>query len=314
MNANTPDRSAQTPVAETGPFVGLSKVNATRSLLMMAFAAILGLAIAGFGLFTAKGTTSSAVPPEDVALVNDRPVLVSDFIAQVEAETSAPFAQATEAQRRKVLNDMIREELYVQRGLELDFPASDPDTRAALVAAVEQQVVATVTAQQATEAALRAYYEANKAKYSSEGTMTLTELVLPGPASPAALAKAGEAVAALRAGTPIEAASSRFGLQPSGRMTDGEEFYFAAKIHLGPALFAAAAALPSGAVSAPLPAADGVHILVMGKNNQPIPLSFEAAREKVSFDMKKEQEAKLQDADEQFLRSKGDIKLAKDYR
>lgn len=290
------------------------KISTTRSLAMMSAGALLGLVIAGFGLFTARGTTTNNVPPEDVALVNNKPVLVSDFVAQAEAENGTPFGEIPMATRRKVLDNMIREELYVQRGLELDFPGSDPDTRTALVAAVEQQVAADVTAQQPTPADLMAYYEANKPKYSSDGTMTVNEFVLPGPVTPQTLAKAAQVAQALTSGASIETVASQFGAKISGRVADGEEFYFAAKIHLGDALFNVAKALPTGAVSAPQAAPDGIHILQMVKNSQPVALSFADAREKVFFDYKKAEEKKLQDADEKYLRAKADVQLAKEYR
>jgi len=70
-----------------------------------------------------------------------------------------------------VLDEMIREELFVQRGLELDFPGTDPDTRSALVAAVEQQVVADVTTHQPADAELQKYFEENRSNYATEGTM-----------------------------------------------------------------------------------------------------------------------------------------------
>lgn len=292
----------------------MARVDPRRSLILMASGAVLGLAIAGFGLFTAKGTTVTGVPPEDVALVNNRPVLVSDFVAQVEAEAGMPFAETDAAQRKKTLNAMIREELYVQRGLELDFPSTDPDTRQALVAAVEQQVAANITAQQPTEATLMKYYEANKLKYSSDGTMTLHELVLPGPADAAALAKAAQAGAALRAKTPVEQVIAQYGMKESGRVNDGEEFYFAAKIHLGDKLFAIARQMPTGAVSEPQAETDGVHVLYMVANTPPVPQTFAEAREKVFFDYKKDEENKLQAQDFQYLRSKADIQLAKAYQ
>jgi parvulin-like peptidyl-prolyl isomerase len=302
--------------AEGEPHVGgrLSQINPTRSLILMAIGAVVGIGIAGFGLFTASGTTVAGVPAEDVALVNNKPVLRSDFIAQVEAENGVPFAQTTRAQRLKVLDEMIREELFVQRGLELDFPASDPDTRSALVAAVEQQVVADVTSQKPKEEDLRAFYESHKDAYSSDGTMTLHEYVLPGATDAAAMAKAAQAVQALRGGAALEPTMARFGLNTSGRVDDGEEFYFAAKIHLGDPLFELARTLKNGAVSDPQAAPDGVHVLVMVENNQPVPLAFADAREKVLFDYKKAEEDKLEKADEKYLRSKADIQIAKDYK
>ena len=293
---------------------GWSQVNPTRSLVMMATGAVLGLAIAGFGLFTAKGTASNAVPPEDVALVNTKPILVSDFIAQLEAEAGMPYSQTTRAQRQKVVNDMIREELFVQRGLELDFPASDPDTRSALVAAVEQQVSADVTAQQPTEQALQDYFNQNRADYASDGVINLNELVMAGAADAAAMAKADAAAKELRGGANIDAVKAKYGLKESGRVSDGDEFYFAAKIHLGDKLYKTAIALPSGAVSEPQAAPDGVHILRIVTNRMPVMQSFEEARQKVFFNYKKAEQTKLEEADTRYLRAKADIQIAKEFR
>lgn len=303
------------PHTESLPRVGFgfAQVNPTRSLILLAAGAVIGLGIAGFGLFNAKGTTSNAVPPEDVALVNNKPVLVSDFVAQVEAENGIPFAQTSRAEKLKVLNEMIREELFVQRGLELDEPSSDPDTRSALVAAVEQQVAANVTAQQPTDQQMHDYFNAHRAKYATDGTMTVNELIVPGTDA-AAGARAREAVQALRGGASPEAVGAQFGAKDSGRMDDGEEFYFAAKIHIGEPLFNVARVLSTGQVSDPQAAADGFHILIMERNNKPVPMSFEDSRQQVLFDFKKEEQDKLEKGNEQFLRNKSDILIAKEYR
>jgi parvulin-like peptidyl-prolyl isomerase len=314
VNLSLPSRLDAAAAAQSRPGPWYARVDPTRSLLMMAAGAVLGLGLAGFGLFSARGTITNTIPAEDVALVNSKPVLVTDFIAQIEAETSVPYDQTTPAQRRKTLNDMIREELFVQRGLELDFPASDPDTRTALVAGVEQQVGSDVTSQQPAEAALRNYFERNRATYASDGTMTLHELIQPGPAAAADLARGGEAVKALRAGTPLQVAMASYGLRESGRVNDGDEFYFAAKLHLGDRLFALARTLPVGAVSEPQAAGDGVHILIMVAHRPPVLESYAEAREKVLFNYKKDEQARLEKADERYLRSKADIRLAKGFQ
>src|ERR1700756_504667 len=125
---------AQGKPAGGGGFWDFRSVNQTRSIVCFSIGAAIGLGIAGFGLFTAKGTVTHVVPPENVALVNQRPILRTDFIAQTEVETSKPFEETTLADRLKVLDEMVREELFVQRALELDFPGTDPDSRTALVA------------------------------------------------------------------------------------------------------------------------------------------------------------------------------------
>jgi hypothetical protein len=64
-----------------------SQVSTTRSMVLCAIGAVIGLIIAGIGLFSARGTATNNVPPEDIALVNQRPVLRSDFVTQLESET-----------------------------------------------------------------------------------------------------------------------------------------------------------------------------------------------------------------------------------
>ena len=154
-------------------------VGPRRSLIIYACGAVLGLGLAGFALFTAKGTAVKTFPPEDVALVNGRHILRSDFMTQVQVEAGTPFSQTTHAQRLKVLQEMIDEETLVQRGLEVDLAASDPDVRTALVAGVNLQVDADVIAQQPTAADLVAYYNKHIAKYSSDGVMAVRDLVMP---------------------------------------------------------------------------------------------------------------------------------------
>jgi parvulin-like peptidyl-prolyl isomerase len=277
--------------------------NPRRSLLIFAAGAVIGLVIAGFGLFTAKGTAVRSVPPEDVALVNQKPILLSDFNAQLQAQYAVPPAQITPAERRATLQDMIREELFVQRGLELDMPASDPDTRSALVAAVEQQVLADVTARQLSEAELRAYYEAHKDRYSSEGTLALQDLKAPRAEAAAALADA------LRRG----ATPGSLGLEDTGKVS-GEEFYFAAKIHLGDALFNVARTLKDGEVSSPVAMPDGAHILVVTRNIPPIPQTFDDAAARVRLDYDKDLRTRMTAGELTYLKSKADILVAPAYR
>src|ERR1700744_4632213 len=109
--------SATHDPAEEGKW-SLTEPSARRSLLLLAFGAMVGLGIAGFGLFTAKGTASHTVPPEDAALVNQQPILISDFTTQLQSEFGIPAAKATDAQKHKVLSDMSNEAIMGRRGQE----------------------------------------------------------------------------------------------------------------------------------------------------------------------------------------------------
>ena len=289
-----------------------SQVNVTRSMVLCAIGAAVGLAIAGVGLFSARGTATHNVPPEDIALVNQRPVLRSDFVTQLEGETGESFDQATRAEKLKVLDEMIREELLVQRGLELDFAETDQMTRNALAMAMDQQALAEATTSQPSEQQLREFFNKNPARYASDGILTVRHLVLvAGGGGEQAMLKAREAVTALRANTPVEAVMAKFGLTEP--RNDGDEFYFAAKIHLGDAVYAQALRMKEGEVSEPLQAADGIHIVQVIKDKVPVPLSFEHARLQVLTDLKNAQQERLMAATMKFLRERSKILIAPDY-
>ena len=262
---------------------------------LLAFGALLGLMIAGYGLFTAKGTRSRGVPPEAIVLVNNLPILRSDFITQVQTQFVTPFAQSTTQQRKKILEDMIAEELMVQRGLEIDLSSYDPDVRTAMVAGVELEVSADVLAEQPDEAQLRDYYARHRAKYVTEGVMRLRELVARTTGSvrmDQAISIAQQAVVALRAGIPVDAVMKQYHLVDSrrlleaGRVDTGDILEFAAKAKLSVEMYGAAARLQTGEISDALRQSDGAHIIVMMQRRVPIQQEYAAAADQVWTDYK----------------------------
>ena len=284
-----------------------SRVVPLRSFLFMGAGAIAGLILAGYALFTAKGTSTLSVPPEDVALVNQQPVSRVDYLAQLQAVYSVDLAHATEQQKQKVLNDMIREEVFVQRGKELDVASIDPDVRGAMVSAVEQMAAADAISALPSDAKLRAYYDAHQDRYAREGRMTAVDYVFP------TADDAVQAVQAMKSGASAGDAATRFHGRDSGKL-NGEEFYFAAKIHLGDALFGAARSLSDNGVSAPIPADDGVHVLAMSRNIAPLPIDFAAAREQVLSDYRNDAIKRVTSDDEVFLRKRANVLVARDLR
>jgi parvulin-like peptidyl-prolyl isomerase len=312
-----------TPEQPSGDFFDLSKPQVRRSMVLLALGTLLGLAIAGYGLFTAKGTRSHSVPPEDLALVNNRPILRSDFMTQVQTEFAAPFAESLPEQRAKVLKDMVAEELQVQRGLEIDLPSFDPDVRNALVAGVQLEVTADVMAQQPTDQELRAYYEAHKDRYVGEGVLRMRDLVARSGAAATpeqATANAQRAVTALRAGMPLEQAVQRYRLEDSGALMaaghvdTGEIFEFAARAKLAREIYAAAATLHGGQVSEPIRQNDGAHVVVMIEHRLPVREDYAAAADQVWTDYKNQAQARVREANVRYLRSRADILLSPEAR
>jgi hypothetical protein len=286
-----------------------TRVSPARSFFLMGCGALLGLGLAGYSLFTARGTSTLRVPPEAVALVNQQPISRSDYLAQMQTLYGVDPAHATRAERAQVLEDMIREELFVQRGKELDLVSSDPETRAALVNAVELEIAADAITAQPSEAALRAYYEVHRTRYVSEGTMRLRDLVF----APGDAAGAARAVLMLKSATPGAPLPGELQARDSGKIAD-EEFYFAARIHLGERLFEAAQRLGDGAVCAPIETADGIHVLYMLENRVPARFAYEAARDQVLKDYRNDAIAHLRTGDELFLRRRANVLIADDLR
>jgi parvulin-like peptidyl-prolyl isomerase len=295
-------------------FLRASQVHTLRSMVLFALGALTGLAIAGYGLFTAQGTATRTVPPEDLALVNQRPILRSDFVTQLEAETGMAFDEASRKDKLKVLDEMVTEELLVQRGLELDFAETDQDTRNALVSVVNQQMAAEIMTSQPTDEVLKKYYDEHRADYATEGILNVRNLLVPksaGGSQEELLARAREVAQALRANTPVETVMARFGLSEPSK--DDDDFYFAARIHLGEKMFANVVRLAPGTVSEPLPAADGIHVVKVTKNIAPVPSSFADSRQQVMNDYKTAQQKRLTEATLKFLRGRARILIATDY-
>jgi hypothetical protein len=279
-----------------------------RTLVLFACGALIGLAFAGYSLFTAKGTRTSTVPPEAMALINGRPILRSDFTTQVQALFSVPIEQTTAVQRRKVLDDMIAEELNVQRGVEIDLSSFDPEVRAALVAGVELAVTANVLAQKPSREQLRPWYDKHKDQYVTNASFRLRDLVARTGAHTAA--DAAKAVAALRSGKPSEQVAKEFGLEDSGRVDSGTVLDFAAKAKLEAPVYAAASRLAAGGVSDPVAAADGIHVVVMIEHRASEPQAFEAVADRVWADYKKEAQDQVLRSSVDFLRGRADVQLS----
>jgi len=106
---------------------------------------------------------------------------------------------------------------------------------------------------------------------------------------------------------------ARLNGRDSGK-TKGDEFYFAAKIHLGDQLFAAARNLSDDSISAPITMADGIHILDMEKNKRPIPFDFAAARTQVLSDYRSQAIERSKASGESFLRKRANVLIADDLR
>jgi len=287
-----------------------------RAVLLPTLAALIGAALAGFGMLHAAPDLT-IVPPGYAALVNNKGILLSDFQAQTAALTGKPFAQTTRAERDKTLRDMIDEELLVQRGMALDLPETTTEVRDVITAAVNAQIDAGARGQPPTDTQLEEFYQAHRAAYSTPGSMTLRDLVLHvggyqdiDQSTAQAETDAAEAIYQLRSGAAVDQVMQHFGLVDSGRADSGEALDFAAKLHLGAKLYQVAETLTDGQISDPVPDSDGVHVLVMERRNPPRLADFGSVRAKVYSDYMDAAAKRAQEAGLKLLRRDAQILLA----
>jgi peptidyl-prolyl cis-trans isomerase C len=306
-------QSERAAVALPSSPASLARLRALRlprgALPLLAMA--LGHALAGVGLLQQAPPWLTRVPPGYVALVNQHGILMSDYISQTATELEEPFTQATAAQRAQVLREMIDRELLVQRALALDLPETTIEVRSAMADAVRERAEADAVTEP-TEDQLRAYYEAHRDKYASEGSMMLRDLVLPLGGSGVAQAEtaATEAAYELRSGANIAEVSDRFGLLDLDAEPMGPQPDYQVRKRLGPQLFHVAETLAAGDVSGPIVAADGVHLLVMQERLAPQIKDFAAARPEVYNDYQLATKQQAVDQELARLRRQAKIVLA----
>ena len=307
------------PTARQLPWSGRARTAAAggRSATLPLLGITAGFVLAGVAGFRAAPPPVTAVPPGYVALVNQKGILTSDFISQVEADTGKKYADATAAERRNALHAMVDEELLVQRGLVLDVPETTTEVRDTITRAVNAQVDAPLLELQPADAQLRAYYNSHLAAYTSGGTMAVHDLVLrfggyqdADQSEAQGRADAADAVYQLRSGASIEHVMEHFGLVESGRTGHGEELEFAARLHLGDRLYALAGTLADGEISDPVADTDGIHILIMDHRRPPAVAPFSSVRDKVYTDYRQEQNQHTEADNLRTLRSQARILLA----
>jgi hypothetical protein len=288
----------------------------SRALLLPIAGAVIGLGIAVANLLGPASNPITVVPAGYVALVNQRPILMNDFINQTETIEGKSFAETTPAQRRAVLHAMIDEELLVQRALVLDLPEQDTDVRKNLVDAVGAVILAK---KPPTDSDLLAYFNAHRLSYAGVGEMRFHDIVLhvggfqnADQTADQAEADAHEAVYQLRSGATLDYVMQHFGFVDSGK-TDSttDDLDFAVKLHLGEKLFNVAAKLTNGEVSEPVTESDGVHILIMEERTPPKLAEFAASRNQVYTDYRRDQQLRAEQDNLKFLRGNAQIILAR---
>ncbi len=239
-----------------------SPPSSRRALVLLAVGAAAGVALAASGLIAVK--PGSSLPHGAAAQVNGELIRSEDYERTLAGVAGDRRDGLAAADRRRVLDRLIDEELLVQRGLELGLARHDRKVRADLSAAVIAAVVADSEDVQPTPAQLQTFYDENRTFFTRPGRVRLRQvLILPGAGADDAAARerATEASRRLRAGEAFDGVRAALGdaevsplpdaLLPAEKLID----------YIGPTALQAALGLAAGEVSDPVRSGAGYHVL-----------------------------------------------------
>jgi hypothetical protein len=137
-----------------------------------------GIGCAVYGLIRPE----AGLPEDAVARVNDRLILRADWERGVAAVANDRRTPLTAADRQRILDRLIDEELLVQHGLDLGLVQRDRRLRGQLVS--EVMAAAAGDASQVDERELRAYYEAHRDYFGTPGRLRVAATRRGRPFSP----------------------------------------------------------------------------------------------------------------------------------
>jgi parvulin-like peptidyl-prolyl isomerase len=227
-------------------------LNDTHARRLLLAGAVLGVLLAAVGLLrsshSAAGANVSTLPEGTVAMVNGYPI-AQDLYARVlsglamEQKTPEPGP----AERRRVLDRLIDEEILLQRGLELGLARVDQVIRRQIVAAVIASITAEAEEVIPDEAELRRFYKEHADFFVRSDRLSFAQILFRvSSATEDVLARqrAAEAAQRLRAGEPFAVVSKGLGDEPVMRLPSGPLPAEKIQEYLGPTLTRALRPLP----------------------------------------------------------------------
>ncbi len=248
-----------------------------RARRLLAAGAGAGIALAAFGIVR-SGSAPTAAPDGAVALVNGAPIS-REALARY-AGTAFPAAGRVEldaAERRRLLDRLVDEELLLQRGIRLGIPRHEPVARRAIVSAMLAAVSAEAELRAPDEPTLRGFYseQPDRFRRPAELALDVAKVRVDGRSESAAYERSLELARRLRAGEEFAAVRERLADGQPAPLPEGVVPLARVREVLGPAVARAAARLEIGAVSEPLRGPDGYYVLVARARKLGVVIPFE---------------------------------------
>jgi hypothetical protein len=280
---------------------------------LLALGALAGIALAGAGLVRGGGAGGSLAPGE-VARVNGVPLpaeTLERLLAGLAADKRTPLS---DADRARVLERLIEEELLLQRAQELGLAESDPGIRKALVTAVVDSVVAEAESEEPDEAELRRFFEERRAYFGAGSRLRVERLEFRAGAAAAAgpRERALAALAALEAGEAAAAVGARLADEPLLPLPDVALPPASLREYVGPEVVDALLAAPEGRWAGPFEGDGGAVLARVVERRAAEAPAFEPLAAQVAAEWRRRAADRALRAYLDALRREADVVLAPD--
>jgi len=238
-----------------------------RARWLLALGAATGLATAIGSLV--GGTIDRPLGSDAVAVVNDTPIRREDYLRALGAVASDRRTPLDDADKRRILDRLIDEELLLQRGLALGLAERDRSVRAPLVAATIDLLAR--ANREPTDAELRAFYDAHREYFTDPGRVRVGQVFVrvEGRPEAEARARADDALRRLRAGEPLASVQAALGDDETAPIPDALLPIEKVREYVGETAARAVADLDVGATSDVVRSSMGFHVLQVLERTEP---------------------------------------------
>ena len=252
-----------------------------KKVFVMSVCAGMLLAFSGFVFAASDVKGDISKPPKVVAQVGGTKILLSEMQEVVD---TAPdhVKQALLAQKDKLLDEMVNQELFYQEGMALKL-AEDAVVLQSLERARKQIIIQRMLQMQVqdkvkvTSAEVKEYYEKNPDKFLVPERVRAAHILVKDEKLANAL------LDKIKKGTDFASLAAEHSVDPS-KMNGGDLGFFA-RGSLVPEFEKAVFALPEGGVSGVVQTKYGFHIIKSIKKEAPKPLDFGEVKENLAAQM-----------------------------
>jgi parvulin-like peptidyl-prolyl isomerase len=247
------------------------------SNILLGVGVAVGLVLAAFG---ALAPVIEAPETGVVARVNGKSVRAEDLAFAL--ERSGKAESATREQRLEILNQLIDQELLIQRGVAIGLLEVDHTVRKTIAMAMIDAVVAEVLAKEPAEEELRAFYQSHLAVFTTPPRAYVQQLFCSGDHDwGSAYSRAEHAREALARGASFQEVRAQYGDEDNALIPEGLTPLPVLRRLLGPTLSDAMLTMEAGEISTVLSMATGYSVLRLVDRQAEQASPYETARQEV---------------------------------